>query len=76
MDEWISVNERLPEKETPVLVWATWDGTDTCCVVASWRMVNRDKTLRANMKVVWRDSGVEYKIYGVTHWIPLPEKPK
>jgi len=74
--QWISVGERLPQRSTPVLAWATWDGTDTCQVVAEWRYTNRDNTLRANMKVVWRESmNQEYKIYGVTHWMPPPEGP-
>jgi len=66
---WISVDERLPEKETSVLVWATWDGSDDQILVADWRDWEGAP--------IWHDSmNGEYRIHGITHWMPLPEAPK
>ncbi len=69
MTDWISVDERLPEKETPVLVWAAWDSATASQLVAQWR--------EWEGAPYWVDSmNGEYQIVGVTHWMPLPEGPK
>jgi hypothetical protein len=66
VSEWISVNERLPEPATLVLV-ATQRG-----VKSAYR---REVTKREHggpwrVMGIWR--GAEY----VTYWMPLPEPPK
>lgn len=63
MDDWISVNDRLPETCKPVLVWLHWGFQDDECTVAEY----------------WGDSNSspgwgELNPY-VTHWMPLPGGP-
>ena len=61
-DRWISVEERLPEEKHAVLVW---------------------QPQYLNSYVVTLSEGEWYvfggygtKVFGVTHWKPLPEPPK
>ena len=59
---WISVEERLPEKDTRVLVFSE-------CGVEVFEYEGDDKW--------WADDGwVHTNTYGITHWQPLPEPPK
>ena len=59
--EWISVDERLPEKEEIVL----------CCL----GLVMNVYTYRGDN--IWEDSyGYYQKDEPTTHWMPLPEFPK
>ena len=61
MSEWISVEDRLPEKAVPVLIcnphWAY-------CVVANYAGCG-----------VWMDTWHQRMTYTPTHWMPLPEPP-
>lgn len=57
---WISVNEKLPDEETRVLV--ALDGTFN-----SYTLIDTDRILNGKW-VRWSVS--------VTHWMPLPEPPK
>ena len=64
VQEWISVDERLPEKGEEVLVFDTrenWTGF-------AW--LRPDET--------WTALGFDFPLDlgEVTHWMPLPEKPK
>ena len=64
VQEWISVTDRLPEKGEEVLVFDTrenWTGF-------AW--LRPDKT--------WTALGFDFPfdLGEVTHWMPLPEKPK
>ena len=64
VQEWISVDDRLPEKGEEVLVFDTrenWTGF-------AW--LRPDET--------WTALGFDFPfdLGEVTHWIPLPEKPK
>lgn len=68
MSEWISVNDRMPPRDTDVLVFI-WGG----CSVG--RFDKRPVTLEDR----WEFE--DYNLYGeemnaVTHWMPLPEPPK
>lgn len=67
MREWISVAESMPEVNNPVLtsrkVMTSYSNGSWCDVqdVCSWNGKN------------WIYDG--YVIYGITHWMPLPEGP-
>lgn len=69
MDNWISVKDRLPKKQNPVLVYCETEEQ-------SVYIAHFDKDLE-----YWL-SEVEYltqnwcKTLNVTHWQPLPEPPK
>ena len=63
--EWISVNDRLPDKYMFVLVWS--ERTITPVVgfyseVLGWTLLHRQMSYRENL--------------GITHWMPLPEPPE
>ena len=59
--EWISVDERLPEREEIVL----------CCL----GLVQNVYTYKGDN--IWEDSyGYYQKDEPITHWMPLPEAPK
>lgn len=73
---WIEINERLPEANTPVLVYVYSFGdigiarlsyTGTWHEVINWAVVSGD----------WghydHDNEITDKI---THWMPLPDKPE
>lgn len=62
MSEWISVKDRLPEKQCDYLVT---DGD--ACMLAAFRIRNYEWDFYRND--FW-DSDL------VTHWMPLPQPPK
>jgi hypothetical protein len=57
---WISVDDRLPVNENPVLVYIP----GTFSITASFY----------NHKF-WRICGANYNHEGITHWMPLPSPP-
>lgn len=59
-DQWLSVEDRLPETEEEVLV----------LTISKNGNINVDKGYFANGRFVHRGSAV------VTHWMPLPEPPE
>jgi hypothetical protein len=72
MSEWISVDVRLPEKNSQVLVFCgdyRPSEQRVFCVAQWWDTYYGD--------ALWHESLTgERMIHGVTHWMPLPEKPK
>ena len=69
---WISVDERLPEKNASVLVFCGSDKRPSdqrvFCVAQWWDTY---------VKALWHESLTgERMIHGVTHWMPLPEPPE
>lgn len=79
VQEWISVNDRLPDDEQEVLVIAHgWDGR--LVYVGSHKRVEAQKswlTGITNKSSEWSLWGWSYlKEPMVTHWMPLPEPPK
>ena len=79
VQEWISVDDRLPSDEQDVLVIAHgWDGR--LVYVGSHKRVEAQKswiTGITNKSSEWLLWGWSYlKEPMVTHWMPLPEPPK
>lgn len=68
VNQWISVNDRLPEEEGDVLVWIVDGKPDGIHHLESEYIAN------------WEDGnfydGDWNVINGITHWQPLPEPPK
>ena len=65
-ERWISVEERLPENLTSVLV------RRKDCGIFVWEYIGSSTT-----DEVWIDDCCNiYSIYDSTHWMPLPEPPK
>lgn len=68
MSEWISVKEKLPPKGATVLA------CDDCGDIYTTRFSQGDSWMcECNCFV---DSDVRSEVMDVTHWMPLPEKPK
>ena len=65
VQEWISVDERLPETQVEVLTYSDCNGVRSACLLASneetnmWYLCSTDKL----------------SIY-VTYWQPMPQPPK
>ena len=79
VQEWISVNDRLPDDEQEVLVIAHgWDGR--LVYVGSHKRVEAQKswlTGITNKSSEWSLWGWSYlKEPMVTHWMPIPQPPK
>jgi uncharacterized protein DUF551 len=64
MSEWISVNTKLPEEETPVLLYDT--GSVSWPISLAW-IVSGER--------FWRKAGGGGAVIP-THWCALPEPPK
>jgi Protein of unknown function (DUF551) len=71
--EWISVEERLPEREKeviiyekytsiPIIAWLSWSG--------NWHSSKDHLSINGDGSI---DDNIENKF--VTHWMPLPEPP-
>ena len=61
--EWISVDERLPENQQMVLTIDTEGEMQVCFYETEWE------------GIFHMYHGL-VKIYNITHWMPLPEAPK
>ena len=61
VQEWISVDDRLPPADTAVLLFARW------YVEIGWYDGNNDE---------WKTGITTFDNCGVTHWMPLPQPPK
>ena len=79
--EWISVDERLPEdvygkdrEQITVLVYTEGKKASQCSRCAEYKLIRREPLERD----VWKRTGNFYwsKSKRVTHWMPLPEAPK
>ena len=81
VQEWISVDDRLPEKDGAYLTtlkhFGRYSGVYIRCFSKDGEMVDEYKL--AGQKCVWYFYDSEYGYIStdyVTHWMPLPEKPK
>ena len=79
VQEWISVNDRLPDDEQEVLVIAHgWDGR--LVYVGSHKRVEAQKSWLTGIT----NKSSEWSLWGwsylrepmVTHWMPIPQPPK
>ena len=63
---WISIKDRLPERNKEVLLYCTWHSCDSSHIYIGYKTAKK-----------WKFSKTE-KLTGwiVTHWMPLPDKPK
>jgi len=68
MSEWISVTDRLPELDVPVLLWVKsyYQGKGGAEIAMRWAERNGEWWTMKAWKL--RD--------GFTHWMPLPDPPE
>ena len=72
MPRWISVEERLPEDDANVLVYAIGNNENSCIAMTSYTH-NLHGFHIEGWRSPWQYFFYEHKI---THWMPLPEPPK
>lgn len=76
--EWISIKDRLPEKNGAYLINEAFTHTNHISI-SRWTPEYKSYfNNRLNGKAVWYRYGEfgDYEIARVTHWMPLPEPPK
>lgn len=71
---WISVNERLPEKRMPILI-TNRCGDPSYIWIADAIHEDSDKPAIKDGKYCAFARDSMRKIWGITHWMPLPEPP-
>ena len=75
---WISVKDRLPEREGQYMVCETWSyGNVISLAYYTPKYDGFEEHL--NGRAIWYKCGSEwgdYEVFGVTHWMPLPEPPE
>ena len=81
VQEWISVEDRLPQKDGSYLVTANYFGKNQCIDVLGFVKDGEtvDKYDLSGQKYVWCFYDSEYGYVStdsVTHWMPLPQSPK
>lgn len=79
MNEWISVEDRLPEPETPIK-WRDYKGYKSVRVLCVCKQKSGKILIKEGFYEKWEHNDEPYwKIPGsidsVTHWMPLPEPP-
>ena len=72
MPRWISVEERLPEDDANVLVYAIGNNENSCIAMTSYTH-NLHGFHIEGWRSPWQYFFYEHKI---THWMPLPPAPK
>lgn len=69
--EWVKVQDRLPERDHYVLIYASGIYRE-----ARWGdLIDTADGQRKKVGIYWQDSIDLMSIEGVTHWRELPEKP-
>ena len=79
-NEWVSVEERLPEYNPGTGAKSYWvakkdNAGNWQMKIAQYCDYGYAMTMDAETEVTWRDWDFT-KIANVTHWMPLPERPK
>ena len=74
MAEWISVKDRLPEENVPVLI-CTQEGAIWMAEYLEERRPHTTATAYWETVDVMYGCGAELETTEVTHWMPLPEPP-
>lgn len=65
VQEWFSVDDRLPETQVEVLTYSDGNGVRSACLLASNEETN-----------VWYLCRTDKLSIDVTHWQPMPQPPK
>lgn len=65
VQEWISVDERLPETQVEVLTYSDCNGVRSACLLASNEETN-----------MWYLCRTDKLSIDVTYWQPMPQPPK
>ncbi len=77
MSGWISVDERLPNASTDVLVWNSHGWSKSSVITAGLFEGYGDIQIGKSKDLGWASWETEEEVRGkVTHWQPLPEPPK
>lgn len=71
MDEWISVSDRLPEDDEPVLIYYGFPGYNMIIGLAWYNANDPDGVYTWCWE--WDDEPITEQT--VTHWMPLPDAP-
>ena len=75
VQEWISVDERLPEEDDNYIVTACDEGCDGEGILWYDTVVIEAEYYKGEWS--WNENGTEYDITDlVTHWQPMPQPPK
>ena len=75
MPQWISVEERLPERNGEYIVTACDEGEPYDEIIWNDTVVVCAEYYKGCW--IWEENNTEYSLDGiVTHWMPLPEPPK
>ena len=75
MPQWISVEERLPERNGEYIVTACDEGEPYDEIIWNDTVVVCAEYYKGCW--TWEENNTEYSLDGiVTHWMPLPEPPK
>ena len=77
-NSWISVEERLPDKNGQYLVYTKWTYGSfirLCCWTPKYNGFEEHLKGRAIWYVYDSEYG-DYECKDITHWMPLPEPPK
>ena len=69
--EWISIEDRLPENHTPVLIKERWEDDIGIAYLLEheWQEQHINHVCTGN-------ATCNFEVPEVTHWMPLPEPPE
>ena len=70
--KWVSVNDILPENDTPVICWYLSGDGKYYHSIGTYHQYKYGGLWRVEAE----DDGCGYGCKEVTHWMPLPEPPK
>lgn len=74
--EWISVNERLPEKNIDVLCYMKYADKMQVGRVVDFDITGKDDKVKKFLSQWWMPRDYECVYSSVTHWQPLPNTPE
>jgi hypothetical protein len=64
--QWISVKDRLPEDNGPILMWSGRLEHVPTCAAAGYELWNWSTEYSPH----------DFRLHEITHWMPLPKAPK
>jgi hypothetical protein len=64
--QWISVKDRLPENNGPILMWSGRLEDVPTCAAAGYELWNWSTEYSPH----------DFRLSAITHWMPLPQPPK